>query len=300
MNKDEFWKNFSLGTELEVSGAFIYNGLKQINGLNNYDYSEDVFEVLYNLSIGFERSMKIVIILTEHQDYTNQEALEKSLITHNLDCLRNRIENNHNLELNDIQKEFLVLLTIFYKKYRYDRFNINETNNYQKDKASLIDFLSKKLGVEVSNQNSFNTFKNTSPIKSFLAKIVSKISVKLYEIIETKARGLNICTYGLRPNGKAYLIFKYKDFNFNYRDTLKKELLIALINNKNSNFIQFIKSIKPLPFDVQDENEIIRLLLDDSELEQYYDALDAYYNDIEDKKERFSQLQFLGKKGLEF
>ncbi|MEA1787335.1 hypothetical protein U1E44_14635 [Arenibacter sp. GZD96] len=300
MNKNEYWKNFSLGTELETSGTFIYNGLKQINDLTYYEYSEDVFEVLYNLSVGIERLMKIVIVLTEHQDYSNQEALEKSLITHNLDCLRNRIEINHNLELNDIQKEFLVLLTTFYIKHRYDRYNINESNSYTKDKDSFIQFLCKKLNIKTNNDSPFNTFKNTKQIKSFLVKIVSKITIKLYEVIEIKARGLNIYTYDLRPNGKAYKVFIYKDFNFELHTILKKEFVIALINNKNSNFIKFIKSIKPMPFDVQDENEIISLLLTDNNLEDYFDALETYYEELENKKERFDTLNLIDKIGVEF
>lgn len=63
MNRSDFWKNFSLGTELEVSGNFIYNGLKIINTIKNFDYPEEVFELLYNISAGFERMMKITIIL---------------------------------------------------------------------------------------------------------------------------------------------------------------------------------------------------------------------------------------------
>lgn len=300
MNNSEYWKNFSLGTELETSGIFIYNGLKQINDLKYYEYAEDVFEILYNLSVGLERLMKIVIVLTEHQDYSNQEALENSLRHHKLDCLRNRIEINHNLELNDIQKEFLVLLTTFYKKHRYDRFNINESNSYTKDKESFIHFLCKKLNIKTNNESPLHTFKNTKQIKSFLVKIVSKITIKLYEIIEIKARELNIYTYDLRPNGKAYKVFIYKDFNFELHTILKKELVIALLNSKNSNFIKFIKSIKPLVFDVQDENEIISLLLIDNNLEDYFDVLETYYEELDNKKERFDTLEAIGVKGVEF
>lgn len=300
MNKSEYWKNFSLGTELETSGIFIYNGLKQINDLKNYNYTEDVFEVLYNLSVGLERLMKIVIVLTEHQDYANQEALENSLRHHKLDCLRNRIETNHTLGLNNVQKEFLVLLTTFYNKYRYDRFNFNESNGYTKDKDSFIQFLCKRLNIITNSESPFDTFKNTKQIKSYLVKIVSKIATKLYEIIEAKARGLNIYTYELRPNGKAYRIFMHKDFNFELHTILKKELVIALVNNKKSNFIKFIKSIKPLPFDEQDENEIISLLLSDNNLEDYFDALETFYEELDNKKERFEILEILGEKGIEF
>ena len=299
MRTSEYWKNFSLGTELETSGTFLYNGLKQINDLRNYEYAEDVFEVLYNLSVGLERLMKIVIVLTEHQDYCNQNDFENSIRHHNLDCLRNRIEINHTLGLNDVQKEFLFLLTTFYNKHRYDRFNINESNGYSKDKETFIQFLSNKLDLTANNESLFEAFKNTKKIKSFLVKIISKISITLYKLIETKARELNIYTYELRSNGKAYRVFVQEDFNFEYHTVLKKELLISLINHKDSKFIDFIKTIAPIPFDVQDENEIIGLLLSDSNLEDYFDALDSFYEEMENRKERFNLLEIMGEKGIE-
>ena len=295
MNEYEYWKNFSLGTELETSGIFIYNGLKQINDLYHYEESEDVFEILYNLSVGFERLMKILIILTENQENTDQEAFEKDLITHNLDTLQQRIERNHKLGLNDIQKEFLNLLTGFYKKQRYDRFNLNDSNNYTKDKDCLFDFLVRKLNI-----NKIGTFRNTKQIKSFLVKIVSNISTKLYERIEFTANKLQICTNDLRKNGKAYRIFVYKDFNFKIQNTLKKELFITLMHSENSNFLKFIKSIQPIPFDVEDENEIINMLLSESNLENHFDELETFYEKLEDKKERLNMLEAIGKKGIEF
>jgi hypothetical protein len=300
MNNSEYWKNFSLGTELETSGIFLYNGLKQINDLRHYKDPEDIFELLYNLSVGLERLMKILIVLTEHQDYNNQEAFEKSLITHNLDCLRNRIEINHALDFNGTQKEFLVLLTTFYKKYRYDRFNFNRDNAYTKDKDSLVDFLSKKLQLIRSEYDLLDTFKNTKQIKRFLVKIISKILVRLYELVELKARELNIYTFELRASGKAYKIFKQGDFDFELHAILKKELVITLVNHKNSKFIEFIKNIKPLPFDIQDENEIISLLLSDNNLEDYFDILINFYNEIKNKKKRFDMLKLIGKTEIFF
>lgn len=295
MNEHEYWKSFSLGTELETSGIFIYNGFKQINDLYHYEESEDVFEILYNLSVGIERLMKILIVLKEQQENTNQEASEKELITHNLDNLQQHIEKNHKLGLNDIQKEFLNLLTVFYKKQRYDRFNLNDSNNYTKDKDCLFDFLVRKLKI---NEKGF--FRNTKQIKSFLVKIVSNISTKLYERIKFSANELQICTYELRPNGKAYRIFIYKDFNFEIQNTLKKELFITLMHRENSNFFKFIKSIKPIPFDVEDENEIINMLSSESNLENHFDEMETFYEKLENKKERLNILRTIGKRGIEF
>ncbi len=49
MNPAEFWKNFRLGEELSISGAFTYNGLRRFYELRKLDQSDEIFEVFYNL-----------------------------------------------------------------------------------------------------------------------------------------------------------------------------------------------------------------------------------------------------------
>lgn len=88
MKPSDFWKNFKLGEEVSVSGAFIYNGIRRFYELRKLDHPDELFEVFYYLSIGFERLLKIAVVLIEHDDHGDQAALEKSLITHNhLDLL---------------------------------------------------------------------------------------------------------------------------------------------------------------------------------------------------------------------
>ena len=82
MERTQFWKNFRLGEEIGVSGAFIYNEMRRFHEMRMLDFSDEVFEVLYNLSVGFERLLKIAVVLIEHKDEVNQDELERSLITH--------------------------------------------------------------------------------------------------------------------------------------------------------------------------------------------------------------------------
>src|SRR3546814_6147992 len=77
MSRSELWKNFRLGEELDVTGTFIYNGLRRFHELHKLDYSADLFEVFYQLSVGIERLMKIALVLLEHDDANDQDALEK-------------------------------------------------------------------------------------------------------------------------------------------------------------------------------------------------------------------------------
>src|SRR5690554_5991170 len=89
---DFLWKNFKLGTELQISGSFIYNALESFDQMEHFCNDEQIFEFLYNTSVGLERLEKIAVVLLEHNPIDNQEEFEKSLITHNHSGLLNRIK----------------------------------------------------------------------------------------------------------------------------------------------------------------------------------------------------------------
>ena len=79
MTPSEYWKNFRLGEEIHISGAFIYNGLRQFHELKSLDIADELFEFLYELSVGLERLLKIAVVLYEHTDTVDQDELERSL-----------------------------------------------------------------------------------------------------------------------------------------------------------------------------------------------------------------------------
>ena len=54
MNEHQAWKNFNLGDELGLSGALIYNGLRQFHEMRTLDNLDEIFEFLYDLSVGLE------------------------------------------------------------------------------------------------------------------------------------------------------------------------------------------------------------------------------------------------------
>jgi hypothetical protein len=125
MRPQEAWKNFNLGEELGIAGMFIYNGLRRFHEARSLDHTDEIFEFFYNLSVGFERLLKVAVVLLEHEETTNQEELEKSLITHNHLELLNRIKARAKLNLGDPQIALLSLLGKFYTSHRYDRFSLN-------------------------------------------------------------------------------------------------------------------------------------------------------------------------------
>jgi len=66
MNTGEFWKNFNLGDELHIAGVFIYNRLRRFSRMRALNYSDEIFEVLYDLAVGLERLLKITVVFVEH------------------------------------------------------------------------------------------------------------------------------------------------------------------------------------------------------------------------------------------
>ena len=296
MDKIDSWKNFNLGTELEISGTFIYNALKLINETDDFQFPEIVFEILYDLSIGIERLEKIAIILIEFKGILKQVEFEKTLKTHNHCDLLIRIQKCHNLKLNNSHIEFINLLEIFYKKNRYYRFNLN--HNIVNENDLFMKFIRNRL--DVSDKNfALEKSKNTLQIKFLLSEIIGKIVEEIYTIIYYESKKINLLTYELRNDGKAYNIFINKDYTFMNEMILKKEIIINLINNSNSNFIKLIKNFKSLKFDVQDENEMIDCLLKSNKSSKYYDELESLYDSILNKEERFEMLNIIGKKGIE-
>ena len=99
MKPADYWKNFNLGQELGVSGSFIYNGLRRFHEMRGLDYSDEVFEFLYELSVGIERLLKIAIVLLEHDEGGDQAAFEETLKTHEHLDLLERIRKHVPLNL---------------------------------------------------------------------------------------------------------------------------------------------------------------------------------------------------------
>jgi hypothetical protein len=47
-----FWKNFRLVTEFQTSGSSIYNALYFFDQIEHFCNEEEIFEFLYNISVG--------------------------------------------------------------------------------------------------------------------------------------------------------------------------------------------------------------------------------------------------------
>ena len=295
MNKEQYWKNFNLGIELQLSGNFIHDGLYLFDQLEHFYYEEDIFEFLYLISVGIERLLKIGIILIEHSENTNQEELEKSLITHNHLELITRIKKNRHLNLSVPHNDFLQLLSRFYKSFRYDRFNIKSFYESDKEKKALIKYLEKHLNIKIEVNDIFVS-PNQLRYKKFIGRTIGKITEQLYTLISSEANRLNIYTYEIRSLSKSYKIFMEKDYTFEKERLLQKEILLYLLKNEylETGFKKLVDTIEPLEFMNGSENTYSKCLFHPMKCREFIEEMEELYETVDDKKNRSELMNVFG------
>lgn len=301
MKPTEIWKNFKLGEEISVSGAFIYNGMRRFHEMRNLDFTDEVFEVLYNLSVGFERLLKIAVVLLEHNDAVDQDELEKSLITHSHLDLLGRIKKHVPISLAPLHNDFLGLLGTFYKSLRYDRFILSSAYDSEREIEALCDFLRKYLNIDIPRNFLLFGTANEDRYRRFIRRTVLKISRTLYEVIEIRARALNLYTYELRNGSKAETVF-LREIDISDEDVLWKELLVFLMNTKStSGYLDFLRGIAPLDFDPELVGDYLDCFQSDASKAFVMDELETLYEDMEERKgERLELMRVIASPNIYF
>lgn len=300
MKPTQFWKNFKLGEEVSVSGAFIYNGMRRFHEIRKLDYTDEVFEVLYNLSVGFERLLKITVVLLEHDDAIDQEELEKSLITHNHLELLSRVRKHAPVNLTSPHNDLLSLLGMFYKSLRYDRFSLSSAYDSKREMEALCDLLSKHLKVSIQSNTSLLGTENEDRYRRFIRRTVLKISTTLYEVVKIRARALNLYTYELRSGSKAETVF-LREVDIFDEDVLWKELLVFFMNTKStSGYLEFLRGIPPLDFDPGLVGDYLDCFQSDAAKAFVMDELEHHYEELGGKGKRLELMRVIGAKNVFF
>ena len=295
MDRVKFWKNFKLGEELDISGRFIYNGLRYFHEMETLYYEEEVFEVLYNLSVGLERLLKIAVILIEHDDTVNQEKFEQSLITHtHLDLLK-RVRQKHSTTLAGPHNEFLQMLSVFYKTHRYGRYGTAAMKARGEEKDAFHAYIEKRLSIEINDEPPLLVTPNGSRVRKFLGKIVGKIASELYKIIRLESACHNIYTYEIRNDSKAAKIFLREEYDFTNEDVLWRELLIYFVNSEEtSGQLGLIKNLEPLEFDPALAVDYLQCLDSGEKKLGIMDELEGLYESIDSPNERLQTIGLIG------
>lgn len=293
MRPDEYWKNFNLGTELDIAGRFLFNGLQAFHEMEHFAAEEDAFEFLYSVAVGVERLLKIAIILTEHDAVADQESFEKSLITHTHQDLALRLREPHGLKFPPRENEFIAILGRFYTSQRYGRYSLNSVFAPTQERDELVKFLEKHLDIKIDTSGWLTITRNERKYRKFIGKVVSKIVIPVHQIIEDEARRLKIYTYEIDYRSKASKIFLSKKFDFEDEDILQAELIAYFLSSEacgpNAQLIRDL--IKPLPFDPALEGEYLAALRSDRKKIAVLDELEALYEDVTNFKERREMLE---------
>lgn len=267
---DFFWKNFRLGSELQISGTFIYNALFFLDTIKDINNEEEIFELLYNLAVGIERLQKITLVLLEHDEDIDQQTYEKSLLTHNHLILHERINKIQKITLGKVHFKFLNIIRDFYTSYRYNRFNKMSVFKPDLDKQAFHEFLTAELQLKNSQRNEpWYPYKgqilieNSARIKKFIGKTVGKLISTYYEIIRNRALEVGTYTYEIRYGSKAFKIFIAKEFTFDIENNFKKEIIVNLVRGEgmNDNFKKYIQSLEPIKLDKYNSSYYIKYLL---------------------------------------
>lgn len=296
MNPPDFWKNFRLGEELHIAGSFIYNGLRRFHELQQLDHPDELFEFLYNLSVGLERLLKIAVVLHEHNDATDQDALERSLITHiHLDLVA-RVRKHVAFSFSTSQNDLLQLLGTFYKTLRYDRFSLSSVYKGKKEAEAIRSLLSKHLSVKFPNKSFPFGIPNDDQYRVFIGRTALKISQTIYKIVSDRSSALGLYTYELRNDSKAQSVF-LREVNIGDEDVLWKELLIFFMNAEpSSGYLKFLKGIRPLDFDPSLVGDYLDCFKSDASKAPVMDELECHYEEM-DPKERKERLAIMGSIG---
>lgn len=293
MRPDEWWKNVALGTELDVAGTFIYNGIKSLHDSEFLDQPVDIFEVLYSLSVGIERLLKVAVILIEHNDQIDIEQLEESLITHNTIELANRVQAHVDLGLADIHREWLSLLAKFYKSYRYGRYTFRAVPDVFEEKRVFLEFLAKHLRLRVGDDERAS-LRNTDQIRRFVGKVVKRITENLFKVVDQRATALNIYTAEIRGDSKAVKTFYGKRLDFIDETIKKKEILLFLMSqNADGAHVELLKSLDALKLDSAMVPAYIKALLNDLHLPYVGGIVDELYTEVTNASERLAVLRIM-------
>jgi len=293
MKTIEYWRNFNMNSELHISGSFIYSGLNQLDKMVSFQNEDEVFEVIYNLSVGFERLMKIAIVLIEYNDYKNQNEFEKSLITHNHLDLIARIQKKHKFNLSSNHNLFLECLTLFYKKYRYDRYCLSSVMNLEKEFVIFKKFLKKGIDIKFNKEHGFMGYLEMPRIRKYIGKISGKIASQTYELIRETASLLNLYTYEIRRDSKAFKIFMAKKYDFFEEDLVAKELLLYLLKAENKGQINiFLDNLDPIDFELCDVIDALDAFRSDLKLNELIETVETIYAEMDGISDRIEQLKY--------
>ena len=305
---DKIWiyRNFNMGTELDIAGEFIYDGIHTLNQINTVNEEAQLFSFLYHTAVGIERLQKIIIVLFEVIHWEEKDAFEESLKTHSHMSLNNRIKKATNIQLNSRENAFLQMLNNFYQSARYDRFNLISTST--KERELFCDYLNKQIPKEKIEKHIFTNHIRVTPyVKEIIGRVIGSLSKKYFKLVHEGCNKTGTFTYELRPGSKAEKVFLSTYNNNSLQIQIKtegialKELLVFLRNTKEKHpLLHYMENIKPLDFDIALLNEYINELSKGTVPQSLIDEIDTLYEENHYFNNREEEINAIGNTSVDF
>lgn len=277
------YKNFSMLTEIDIAGTFIYNGISEFNRMKTFHHTSEVFSFLYFTSVGIERLQKALLVLLSNIPPEKIKEFEKRLITHSHQDLQSRINKIKDMSFNLRQNEFLQLLTNFYKSCRYGRFSVDAKISPERD--MLVDYISKHLDMDI-NVDGFICTSNDEHVKEFIGRVVGGIAKKYYNEIYNASSQLGIYAYELRSGSPAEKTFlpRLEKISLQEQKVSEmiafRELLVFMLNtSEKSNYYGFLKSIEPLELDIANLNDYLEDVISGTIPQSLIDEIETLYEE---------------------
>ena len=299
INKLWVYQNFNMVEELQISGEFIYDGIKCLSQMVSIDQIAPLFSFLYHLSVGIERIQKIIIVLYEDLSIDNHLEMENKLKTHSQTKLNERVCKLTESKTNAQQNDFLEVLSYFYAKERYHRFNLQSNSVAEKEK--LESFIVKYLPDKIQRHFYTNQIIFSDHIKQLLLNVINSLVKTYYDLVRKGgAKHHNYC-YELQPGSKAERVFlsvceaEAAQEQVITEEIALKELLIYLRNAKKvDGLINYIEEIKPLDFGLACLNDYLFSVCKGIVPQELIDEVQQQYDENEYSKDRLKQIGIIG------
>lgn len=285
MNEIQLFRNFNLGTEINIAGSFAYNAISNLNSAKNISEDDQVFLFLYNAAVSIERMQKCVLFMYADLKAEDISPFADKIKIHRHQDLQNRINSLTGLKLSQDQNAFLLLLQDFYAVGRYSNFENHTDYNYTQ---KLESFVENRFGASMLIPDFLGKKKLISEkAKERLGRTMGKILRSYYMLICDKARELNLYTYELRPGSPAEKVFYNQDSNASLQALLLKdkiallELIVYLSNNaETTGFFRYLHSIPCLEFDPAMIQEYIADIANNQLSQALVDEVTTLYEDM--------------------
>lgn len=312
--KKWLYQNFNMGTELDIAGGFIFDGIKKIHEMAYFGNNYETFSALYNIAVGIERLQKIVIVLWGLDDTKDYGKFGNSFKHHKHTSLRDRI-NSELLKSGNIisfskdENDIIELLQNFYNSARYARYNYGD--EWDKEVNLLRTLLEEKNLLDKDMQE-FNdsVLYLVKDAKDFFGSSIGSISRKYYKVIEEGSRKIGTYTYETEYGSKAQKIFLKSEndsisliSNQELEAQVLKEIFVIFRNLRIKDpFMCFVDEIEPLELDPAEIPYYLNDIIKGRVSQDLIDAVQSIYDDMDEDEldNRKKLLSCLGNLNMDF